>query len=327
VSPARQGLLFPGDAPLDCSAEVETPFDALLEEIREFWTPLRDKPEETLERVLCALWRTAAGAPVSADRAVRDGLPSLDSAATGRLRELLARKRSGVPLAHLTQRQTFLGLELLAGPDALIPRKETEILGRAALAKLHCLAQARGALTVIDVCTGSGNLALAYAHYEPGARVYASDLCQSAVDLSRRNLEHLSSQRDLCGRVEFRQGDLLEPFDTAEFHGKCDFLSCNPPYISASKVKQMHPEIAQFEPEAAFNGGVYGVSILMKLLKNAPRFLKPGSWLGFEVGLGQGALTARQLEKNPAFSAVETCADEAGEIRAIFAKSKGLAGA
>jgi release factor glutamine methyltransferase len=84
----------------------------------------------------------------------------------------------------------------------------------------------------------------------------------------------------------------------------------------------MHPEISGFEPEAAFNGGVYGVSILMKLLKNAPRFLKPDSWLGFEVGLGQGALTARQLEKNPAFSAVETCVDEAGEIRALFAKTK-----
>jgi release factor glutamine methyltransferase len=311
---------------VEAELDTDTGFDVLLDEVRQFWTPLPDKPEETPERLLCALWSTACGAPVSVDRAVRDGLPALDAAATGRLHELLARKKSGVPLAHLTQRQTFLGLELLAGPDALIPRRETEILGRAALAKLHCLAQVRGALTVIDVCTGSGNLALAYAHYEPAARVYASDLCQSAVDLSRRNLEHLGSQRSLRERVEFRQGDLLEPFDNAEFLGKCDFLSCNPPYISASKVKQMHPEISSFEPQAAFNGGVYGVSILMKLLKNAPRFLKPGSWLGFEVGLGQGALTARQLEKNPAFSVVETCADESGEIRAIFAKSKPAAG-
>jgi release factor glutamine methyltransferase len=314
---------------LDCSIigreaglDARTAFEGLLDEVRQFWVPLSDKPEETPERLLCALWRTAAGAPVSAHRALRDGLAPLDAAAAARLGELLARKKSGVPLAHLTERQNFLGLELLAGPDALIPRKETEILGRTALAKLHCLAQARGALTVIDACTGSGNLALAYAHYEPGARVHASDLSPSAVDLARRNLEHLSSQRDLRARVEFRQGDLLEPFDNADFLGKCDFLSCNPPYISASKVKQMHPEISGFEPEAAFNGGVYGVSILMKLLKNAPRFLKPDSWLGFEVGLGQGAQTARQLEKNPAFSAVETCVDEAGEIRAIFARTK-----
>jgi release factor glutamine methyltransferase len=318
---------------LDCSIieseaglDARTAFEGLLDAVRQFWVPLPDKPEETPERLLCALWRTAAGAPVCAQRAVRDGLPPLDAAAAARLGELLERKKSGVPLAHLTGRQAFLGLELLAGPGALIPRRETEILGRTALAKLHCLAQARGALTVIDVCTGSGNLALAYAHYEPGARVYAADLCPSAVDLAQRNLEHLSAQRDpqsnLRARVEFRQGDLLEPFDNAGFLGKCDFLSCNPPYISASKVKQMHPEISGFEPEAAFNGGVYGVSIVMKLLKNAPRFLKPDSWLGFEVGLGQGVLTARQLEKNPAFAAVETCVDEAGKIRAIFARTK-----
>lgn len=310
---------------MEVELEAGTAFEVLLHEVRQFWTPLPDKPEETAERLLCALWRTACGAPVSVDRALRNGLPALDAAAGARLRELLELKKSGVPLAHLTQRQTFLGLELLAGPGALIPRKETEILGRAALVKLNCLAQARGALTVIDVCTGSGNLALAYAHYQPAARVHASDLCQSAVDLARRNLEHLSSHSGVGERVEFRQGDLLEPFDNAEFHGKCDFLSCNPPYISASKVRQMHPEISNFEPDAAFNGGVYGVSILMKLLKNAPRFLKPASWLGFEVGLGQGALTARQLEKNPAFSAVETYADENGEIRAIFARSKAAA--
>ena len=260
---------------------------------------------------------------MSVDRAQRAGLPSLDAGAASRLRELLARRKAGVPLAHLTQRQTFLGLEFLAGPDALIPRKETEILGRAALAKLGCLAQARGALKVVDLCTGSGNLALAYAWYEPRARVYASDICPSAVELSQRNLQYL----DLAGRVELRQGDLLEPFDHAEFLGQCDFLSCNPPYISASKVKQMHPEIANFEPEAAFNGGVYGVSILMKLLKGAPRLLKPDSWLGFEVGFGQGTSMVRQLQKNPAFAAVETYADELGEIRAIFARSKAAAGA
>ena len=99
-------------------------------------------------------------------------------------------------------------------------------------------------------------------------------------------------------------------------------MSCNPPYISSGKVKQMHPEIAQFEPEAAFNGGVYGVSILMKLIKEAPRFLRPGGWLGFEIGSGQGDVMARQLAKHPAYSAVETCKDPAGEIRALFARAK-----
>ena len=297
----------------------------LLQEVQRFWTPLPDKPEETPEGLLCALWSTACGAPMSAERAVLRSepaqLPTLDDQAYERLIGLLERKKAGVPLAHLTERQSFLGLELLAGPAALIPRKETEILGRAALAKIGCMAKKRGELLVLDVCTGSGNLAAAYAFYEPLARVYASDLSADAVTLARRNIEHLK----LSERVEVRLGDLLEPFDSADFIGRCDFLCCNPPYISAAKVREMHPEISGYEPEAAFNGGVYGVSILMKLLREAPRFLRPGGWLAFEVGHGQGPGLARQLERNPAFAGVETYADAAGEIRAILAKSRATA--
>src|SRR3954468_17758539 len=167
----------------------------LLQEVQRFWTPLPDKPEETPEGLLCALWSTACGAPVSAERAVSsvasDALPALDNDAYERLLELLERKKAGVPLAHLTERQSFLGLELLAGPAALIPRQETEILGRAALAKIGSLAKKRGELLILDVCTGSGNLAAAYAYYQPLARVHASDLCADAVTLARRNVEHL----------------------------------------------------------------------------------------------------------------------------------------
>ena len=293
-------------------------YSDLLQEVQGFWTPLADKPEETPEGLLCALWSTACGNPVSVDRAAPAQLPALDSESYERLRQLLERKRAGAPLAHLTERQTFLGLELLAGPAALIPRKETEILGRAALAKIGCMAKKRGALKVIDVCTGSGNLALAYAYYEPQAQVFASDLSSDAVALAKRNVQFIG----LGARVDVRLGDLLEPFESAQFIGHCDFLSCNPPYISAAKVKEMHPEISRHEPEAAFNGGAYGVSILMKLLKNAPRFLRPGGWLGFEVGHGQGPGLARQLERNQAFVAVETYADGGGEIRAILAKSR-----
>src|SRR5882762_8306344 len=304
--------------PRTMQLHASTTFSDLLQEVQRFWTPLPDKPEETPERLLCALWSTACGAPVSVDRAPQGSLPALDTDGLERLRELLERKKAGVPLAHLTERQMVLGLELLAGPEALIPRKETEILGRAALAKIGCMARKRGTVLVVDLCTGSGNLALAYAYYEPQALVYAADLSPDAVALAQRNV-HFTG---LAGRVGLRLGDLLEPFESHEFVGRCDFLSCNPPYISTAKVREMHPEIAQHEPEAAFNGGVYGVSILVKLIRLAPRFLRPGGWLGFEVGHGQGAGFARQLEKNPAFAGVEIYADAGGEIRAILAKSR-----
>ena len=214
-------------------------YSDLLQEVQRFWSPLPDKPEETPEGLLAALWNTACGTPLSVDRALGAPLAALDEASHARLRELLERRKSGVPLAHLTERQMFMGL---------------------------------------------------------------------------------------AERVEMRVGDLLEPFEDATFLGKCDFLSCNPPYISTAKVKDMHPEISRHEPQAAFNGGAFGVSILMKLLKTAPRFLRPGAWLGFEVGHGQGPGLARQLERSPAFAAVETYADSGGEIRAILAKCKPVLG-
>ena len=291
-------------------------FATLLAEIEDFWIPLPDKPEESPAGVLAALWRAACDEPVSVARASAARLPALDAERLARLRSLIARKRAGVPLAHLTGRQSFMGLEFLAGASALIPRRETEILGRAALAKIRCMAERARAVRVLDVCTGSGNLALAYAHYEPRASVLAADLSPEAVQLAWQNAAHLG----LAERVEFRVGDLLEPFDTAPFLGACDFLSCNPPYISTAKLKAMHPEISLFEPEAAFNGGVYGVAILTKLVREAPRFLRPGGWLGFEVGAGQGPLLARQLAKNPAFAVVERFTDAAGEVRAILAR-------
>jgi release factor glutamine methyltransferase len=288
-------------------------FAARLAELEAFWSPAPDMPEETPEAVLRALWLAAAGNPVSAVRAASLPLPELDEAAQGRLSDLLARKRAGAPLAHLTGRQDFLGLELLAGPEALIARKETEILARAALAKLQAMPGAE--LLVLEPCTGSGNVALALAAGEPRARVFASDLSAEAVGLARRNLEVTGS-----GRVGFRTGDLLAPFDGEGFEGRADLVACNPPYISSAKVPAMRADIASHEPALAFDGGPFGVSILMKLIKQAPRFLKTGGWLCFEVGLGQGEPMAKQLRRAPEYDAVETASDAAGAVRALLAR-------
>lgn len=293
-------------------------YEQLLAEVKASWSPLGDKPEETAEGMLNALWLTAAGMPTSVESAKGKTLPELNAESRARLRELLEKRVSGVPLAHLTERQTFLGVELIAGPGALIPRKETEIVGRAALSKLKSLVAERGQALVLDVCTGSGNLALAYAFSEPRCRVFGADLSQEAVDLAGRNLQFTG----LGDRVEFRQGNLLDPFELPEFLGKIDLLSCNPPYISSRKVPAMAREISAFEPELAFDGGPFGVSILTKLIRNAPRFLKPDSWLCFEVGLGQGPALAKQLRSAEAFSHVETHLDHAGEIRAMSARTK-----
>ncbi len=280
---------------------------------------LPDKPEETPESTLRALWYKSAGRALSAQAAMSGDLPALDDAARSRLAGLLGQRLAGVPLAHLTERQRFLGMEMLAGPGALVPRHETELLARAASGLARGVVAGAGSAKVVDVCTGSGNVALAVAHHVPEARVYGADLSEEAVALARLNSAHLQ----LESRAEFRAGDLLAPFDTAEFHGSVDVLSCNPPYISSAKVEQMHGEISKYEPRLAFDGGAFGVNILMRLLQDAPRFIKPGGWLCFEVGLGQGPAMLKRLEKAGHYAEMRTEKDENGAPRALVARFKG----
>jgi release factor glutamine methyltransferase len=291
-------------------------FHARIGELAQRLTLLPDKPQETAETTLKVLWFLAANEPMSVELAEeRAGLPLLDEPAQRRLDALIARRLAGVPLAHLSGRQRFMGLEMLAGPDALIPRRETELLAGAALELLKSIAGAAGAARVIDVCTGSGNLALSLAAGEPRAKVLASDLSAEAVALARRNAEHLG----LAKQIEWRVGDLLEPFDEPALHGAIDLLVCNPPYISSQRVDTLPNEIIGFEPRLAFDGGALGVRILQRLVREAPRYLRKGGWLAFEVGLGQGPAVLKRLQLSGHFSQQRSVADSHGDIRAVLA--------
>jgi release factor glutamine methyltransferase len=287
----------------------------LIETLSSRITFLPDKPEETAESTAKALWLASTGQPCSVALALTRPLPDLDSKSRARLDELVTKRFAGVPLAHLTERQSFLDIELLAGPQALIPRKETEIVGRAALTKLQEFAKSRGNLRVVDVCTGSGNLAVALAVHVSECEVWGLDLSSDAVKLAERNaaLHHVSN------RVSFRQGDLLAPIATDEFWGHCDLLVCNPPYISSAKVSDLPSETGSHEPHLAFDGGNFGVTVISRLLKEAPRFLRPASWLCFEVGLGQGPYFARSLGKISEYRFIETYSDQQGNVRALAA--------
>jgi release factor glutamine methyltransferase len=198
----------------------------------------------------------------------------------------------------------------------MIPRKETEILGNAALAISQDIILERGFAKVIDLCTGCGNLALALAHHQPKCMVYGSDISEEAIDLARKNAQYLGLEE----RVNFIAGDLFKPLESDEFYNNIDLLVCNPPYISSAQVDEMMDEIAAHEPRAAFDGGPFGVSVIMALIKEGPKFLKFGSWLGFEVGLGQGAAMLKRMQRSGVFEQIEEYSDGEGNIRAIFGK-------
>lgn len=274
---------------------------------------LPDKPEESAERTLLALWQLAAGHRLSADAVAETTLPPLDEPGYATLSELVERRLTGIPLAHLTGRQRFMGLEMLAGPQALIPRRETELLARTAVDILRALP---GTPRVIDTCTGSANVAAALAAARPDARIWASDLSADAVALAAQNLGHLGLET----RITLCQGDLLGAFADPQFHGSIDLVTCNPPYISAARRSQMDTEIAAHEPSLAFDGGALGVSILQRLIREAPPLMRPGAWLVFEVGAGQGPAVSKRLQGSGHYDQVRTLANAEGEVRVLAAR-------
>lgn len=287
---------------------------ALSDRLAASFAALADKPEETPEGTARALWLAAAGLPVSVEAAAAAALPSLDADQSSALEALVARRLGGEPLAHITGRQRFMGLDFLAGPEALVPRKETELLGRLALGKLQA---AGGAPLAIDVCTGSGNLAVALAVLVPGSAIHAADLSPEAVALARRN----AALHGVADRVCFADGDLFAPLPREALARAADLVVCNPPYISSAKVETMPDEIARFEPRLAFDGGAFGLSIVGRLTKEAADFLKPGGWFCFEIGKGQGPYWQKALGRMSAYRALESVADADGDVRALAAQA------
>ncbi|HEY6528129.1 MAG TPA: peptide chain release factor N(5)-glutamine methyltransferase [Cellvibrionaceae bacterium] len=274
---------------------------------------LPDKSEETAAASLAALWCLAQGLQVSVVAAGQHSLLPLSVDEEQKLHGYIAQRLAGVPLAHITGRQHFMGLELLASAEALIPRAETELLVHLAL---ECLdTQKHQPLKLLDVCTGSGNVALSLAHHLPNAQVYAADLSAEAVQLAKRNAQFVQ----LHERVEFKEGDLCGPYSAQEQRETFDLISCNPPYIMAGNVKKMPKEIAEHEPTLAFDGGPMGIAIIERIIIEAHPLLKPGGFLCLEVGAGQGAFIEKRMRKSGLYQQVVTACDAQNVVRALAA--------
>jgi release factor glutamine methyltransferase len=274
-----------------------------------------DKPEETSDSSLKALWNKASGISLSAEEASKLPLPELSELQVALLHQLIEQRLNGKPLAYITGRQNFMGIELLCDKRALIPRKETEILGRAALELCRNISIMKQTINVFDVCCGAGNLGLALACLRSDINVNSSDISQEAVDLTRENISFLK----LNQRVNARQSDLFLAFESADYFGNIDLIVCNPPYISTSKVSKMDAEISANEPSLAFNGGMVGMKVIQKLIREAPKFLTRNGWVIFEVGVGQGTFIIQLCENSFLYKRIESHSDDTGNIRVIAA--------
>lgn len=207
----------------------------------------------------------------------------------------------------------FMGVELELAPGVLVPREETELLGRSAVSILSGLAPGARA---IDMCCGSGNLVLAIARAVPQALLWGADLTDEAVAVARRNVQRL----ELENRVVIRQGDLFAALAGEGLEGAADMIVCNPPYISSSRLENESAHLLEAEPREAFDGGPYGISILQRLIREAPTWLRPGGWLLFEFGEGQERQAAALLARSRSYEPAGFVSDEAGRPRVAIAR-------
>ena len=277
---------------------------------------LEDKPEETLESTIKALWMMAAGLPVSAAKATESTLPELAEDQQEILNKLIDFRLNNIPLVHISKRQNFMGIELISDERALIPRKETEILGKKAIELSLKISESKNVVKVIDVCCGSGNLGIAISSLNPKCKVFAADISLEAVELTQENIDLLN----LKEKIEVVQSDMFEAFKSDGFYKNVDLIVCNPPYISSAKVAKMDSEISSNEPSLAFDGGMLGIKIIQKLVNEAPLFLTSDGWLVFEIGVGQGDFIIKLLEKTKSFNRISSVSDDSGNVRVVFAQ-------
>ncbi|MGY3516810.1 peptide chain release factor N(5)-glutamine methyltransferase [Micromonospora sp. PTRAS2] len=224
---------------------------------------------------------------------------------------LVARRADREPLQHLTGSAAFRHLELAVGPGVFVPRPETELLAGWGVDQ----ARAGGPL-VVDLCSGSGAIALAVAQEAPAARVVAVERSPAALAWLRRNAADRAAAGDRP--VEVVAADVTDPGLLSDLEGRVDVLLCNPPYVP--RAVEVPPEVAAHDPDEAVFGGADGLDVIRPVLARAARLLRPGGVLGVEHDDTHGAAVPALLVADGRYEAVEEHRDLAGRPRFATAR-------
>ncbi len=241
----------------------------------------------------------------------------LDIDEATRLEELLTQRADRIPLQHLTGTTGFRNLEIAVGPGVFIPRAETELSAGLAIEAAARLAVDGVEPLVVDLCTGSGAIALSVADEVPQARVVAVELDPDAVAWAAENVRRLG----LGDRVDLRAGDAIraDSHVLADLIGAVDVLVANPPYIPPD-AEPTEPEVRDHDPALAlYGGGDDGLATARGVIAAAEHLLRPGGVFVMEHGDRQGAAT-RALVSGPGWTDVSTQRDLAGRDRALVAR-------
>ena len=178
----------------------------------------------------------------------------------------------GIPLQHITHRQEFMKMDFFVDENVLIPRPDTEIL----VEEVIKIAQKYNSPRILDLCTGSGAIAISLKKFVPNADITAVDISEKALEIAQKNAENLEA------KINFVKSNLFDKLDNKKF----DIIVSNPPYIRKDEIKKLSEEV-QKEPKIALDGGEDGLDFYRIIAEQAINYLKTGSFLCFEIGYNQ----------------------------------------
>lgn len=224
--------------------------------------------------------------------------------------ESVSRLLKGEPLAYVLGEWDFYGMTLQVDPSVLIPRDDTCAVTDLAIQQAMFLDDTP---RILDLCTGSGCIGLAIAKRVKDARVTLADISREAIAVAKKNIKNQKQ----TGHVSCVQVDALEP--APAFLGKFDLIVSNPPYITTGEMEELDASVKNFEPHLALHGGDDGLDFYRAIARNYREALKPGGYLCFEFGMGQGDAVCKILEENQ-YKILDRTMDYNGVERAVLAQ-------
>ena len=231
-------------------------------------------------------------------------------ASTKRYREMVARRRSRCPLQQILGSQEFMGLEFYVNQHVLIPRQDTETLVELVLEE-----QKDTGLRVLDLCTGTGCIAVSLAVKGGYRDITATDLSVEALKVARRNVE----QHGCAGRIRLVQGDLFRALEQPGERLVFDIITSNPPYIPTAVIQTLEPEVREHEPLLALDGTEDGLLYYRRIASEAKAYLAERGSLYLEIGHDQGK-AVRDIFKAEGYQDIRVCKDLPGNDRVVCAR-------
>lgn len=244
------------------------------------------------------------------------GSEELTVAQKSEFSSMVERRAQGEPLQYIIGHCDFMGTSLYIDKSVLIPRPETELLVELAIAKIKSLIRSNRAPHILDLGTGSGNIAVTIAKHFPKSSITAIDRHESALTLARKNAEENSVEK----RITFLCKDMINYLKEAFARNmKFDVIISNPPYIKTSDLGRLPSDVRQ-EPQHALDGGSDGLMFIRSIIQYANQILKPNGFLLLEIGDDQSEITEVLLKKYSLYKDVSIHKDYVGTNRMVTAQ-------